>query len=195
MSRNAIFLKLKLKFHCSCHKRTLIFLNLSQINRKRIINPICLGYVFIFSSNILVFEVVSYTQATISCAVFIPVGRPICPTCPPYRKRQIKILATTAIIKNYVKSQRKRLERTGKQTRAFVQSYVKIRLRTLQNTSRYRLRQNSTTHTAKYGEPYAKILLWTLQNTYRHMPNYCFLHSKTHVGICQTTAFHTPKHM
>ena len=59
-----------------------------------------LRYVLIFSSNILVFEIVSYSQATNSCSVFIPVGSPICPTCPPYRKRQKTKLATTDVIKN-----------------------------------------------------------------------------------------------
>lgn len=39
------------------------------------------------SSNILVLEIVSYTQATIPCAVFIPVGRPICPILALHTER------------------------------------------------------------------------------------------------------------
>jgi hypothetical protein len=61
-----------------------------------IVNPIYLRYVLILSSIILVSEVVSCTLATISCAVLIPVWRPI---CPPYRKRQMTTLATTVLIK------------------------------------------------------------------------------------------------
>jgi len=44
--RNALFLKLKLEVRCSCHKRTLIFLNLSQIKRKRTNKPYLLGIRF-----------------------------------------------------------------------------------------------------------------------------------------------------
>jgi hypothetical protein len=58
----------------------------------------------------------------------------------------------------------------SKQTTAYVQSYAKIRLRTLPNTSKIQA-----------GIGYAKIRLSTLPNTERH--------------VCQNIVMHTPKHM